>query len=66
MFLRIREEIDATSTFKQQKIDLVREGFDPGTIADPIYFNDPQRKAFVRLDAAALSSRINSRQSVRL
>ena len=43
-------EIDVTSTFKQKKIELVREGFDPGSTTDPIYFNDPQKKAFVRLD----------------
>jgi fatty-acyl-CoA synthase len=52
VFLRIRHDSDVTTTFKQKKIDLVKEGFDPGTTSDPIYFNDPQRKAFVRLDAA--------------
>ena len=52
MFLRVRQDIDVTTTFKQKKIDLVTEGFDPGHTSDPIYFNDPQQKAFVRLDAA--------------
>jgi fatty-acyl-CoA synthase len=52
VFLRIRRDGDVTSTFKQKKIDLVKDGFDPGGTTDPIYFNDPQRKAFVRLDAA--------------
>jgi fatty-acyl-CoA synthase len=52
VFLRIREGIDVTSTFKQKKIELVKDGFDPAHTGDPIYFNDPQRKAFVRLDAA--------------
>ena len=51
MFLRIRAYSDVTSTFKQKKIDLAKEGFDPGGTTDPIYFNDPQRKAFVRVDA---------------
>ena len=51
MFLRIRQNIDVTATFKQKKVDLVKQGFDPGAIADPIYFNDPAAKAFVRLDA---------------
>jgi fatty-acyl-CoA synthase len=50
LFLRIQEAIDVTSTFKQRKIDLVKQGFDPGAVADPIYFNDPQSKSFVRLD----------------
>jgi fatty-acyl-CoA synthase len=51
-FLRIRRDIDVTTTFKQKKLELVAEGFDPGRTADPIYFNDPQRKAFVRVDNA--------------
>src|SRR6266849_2704986 len=29
MFLRIQGEIDHTGTFKQKKIDMVRQGFDP-------------------------------------
>ena len=33
--------IDMTSTFKQRKLDLVREGFDPSQTSDPIYFDDP-------------------------
>ena len=52
MFLRIREGIDVTSTFKQKKLDLVADGFDPDRTYDPIYFNDAARKAFVRVDAA--------------
>jgi fatty-acyl-CoA synthase len=52
VFLRIRADNDVTTTFKQRKIDLVKQGFDPGGTDEPIYFNDPQRKAFVRLDPA--------------
>ena len=51
VFLRIRQDNDVTSTFKSKKINLVKDGFDPGQTTDPIYFNDPQEKAFVRLDA---------------
>jgi fatty-acyl-CoA synthase len=61
LFLRIRPEIDVTSTFKQKKIDLVRDGFDPSKVADPIYFNDAQAGAFVRLDPA-LYERIQAGQ----
>ncbi len=52
VFLRIRQDIEVTTTFKQKKIDLVKQGFDPSVIGDPIYFNDPAANAFVRLDAA--------------
>src|SRR3954447_6496206 len=50
-FMRVRADMDTTSTFKHKKTDLVQDGFDPSRGPDPIYFNDPQRKAFVRLDA---------------
>ncbi len=50
LFLRIQSEIDVTGTFKQKKVDLVKQGFDPAATADPIYFNDPRSRAFVRLD----------------
>jgi len=41
LFLRLSPQIAVTTTFKQRKLDLVREGFDPSAIADPIYFLDP-------------------------
>jgi len=52
LFVRIRTEIETTSTFKQKKIDLVKQGFDPGKTSDAVYFNDPQARAFIRLDRA--------------
>jgi fatty-acyl-CoA synthase len=51
VFLRLRSDIETTTTFKIKKIDLVQQGFDPRTIHDPIYVNDPTAKAFVRVDA---------------
>jgi len=56
VFLRMRGDIEVTSTFKTKKVDLVKEGFDPGLTSDPIYFNDPAAKAFVRLDDALYQS----------
>ena len=52
LFLRIRGEMDVTSTFKQKKIDFVAQGFDPAATSDPIYFDDPAARAFVRIDPA--------------
>ncbi|HEY3642445.1 MAG TPA: long-chain-acyl-CoA synthetase [Xanthobacteraceae bacterium] len=60
LFLRIRDEMDVTSSFKQKKIDFVAQGFDPGATDDPIYFDDPAAKAFVRMDRA-LHDRIRDR-----
>jgi fatty-acyl-CoA synthase len=52
MFVRIRDTIEVTATFKQKKLDLAREGFDPGNTGDEIFFDDPRAQAFVRLDDA--------------
>jgi fatty-acyl-CoA synthase len=41
IFLRLSPRIEVTGTFKQRKVDLVREGLDPSAIADPLYFLDP-------------------------
>jgi len=49
-FLRLMERIALTATFKHQKNELAREGFDPGIVLDPLFFNDPERQAFVPLD----------------
>ncbi len=52
LFLRIRSDIDKTATFKQRKIDMAKEGFDPAQIRDALFFDDPRVKAYVRLDEA--------------
>ncbi|HMH64955.1 MAG TPA: hypothetical protein VK515_05185, partial [Rhizomicrobium sp.] len=49
VFLRLSPRIDVTGTFKQRKVDLVREGFDPSAIADPIFFLDPDSNTYERL-----------------
>ncbi len=52
IFLRIQRQIDVTSTFKQRKLDLVKESFDIAASADPIYFLHPELQTYVRLDPA--------------
>ncbi len=42
LFLRISAGLDATETFKQKKQLLVREGFDPAVVRDPLQVRDPQ------------------------
>ena len=49
-FLRIMTEIDITGTFKHKKTDLVREGFDPNAISDPLFFMDTEKKTYIPLD----------------
>jgi fatty-acyl-CoA synthase len=59
LFLRLTANIAATSTFKHDKNQLAREGFDIAVVRDEIYFDDPERQAYVPLDAA-LYQRINA------
>ncbi|HEY4919332.1 MAG TPA: long-chain-acyl-CoA synthetase, partial [Xanthobacteraceae bacterium] len=54
VFVRIRQELETTATFKHQKSELVSEGYDPATTADAIYFSEPSVRAFVRMDSALL------------
>ncbi len=49
LFLRIRCELEVTSTFKYTKTDLVRQGYDPAATDSAVYFNDAKQGAFVRL-----------------
>jgi fatty-acyl-CoA synthase len=52
LFLRIRDDIETTGTFKYSKTDLVRQGYDPVATTDVIYFDNPESGAFIRLDKA--------------
>jgi fatty-acyl-CoA synthase len=52
LFLRIQDRIAVTATFKHQKNELMREGFDPAATDDAIYFDDPSQQAYVHLDGA--------------
>jgi fatty-acyl-CoA synthase len=61
IFIRILPQMEITGTFKHRKIDLVREGFDPATLSDPLFFRDPEKGHYVPLDASAFE-RIESGQ----
>ena len=52
VFVRIGAVLETTTTFKHQKNELMRAGYDPTATGDAIYFNDAKRGAFVRLDPA--------------
>ena len=52
MFLRVRDDIEVTGTFKYSKSDLVRQGYNPVGTTDVIYFNSPESQSFIRLDKA--------------
>ncbi|XP_047229551.1 long-chain fatty acid transport protein 6 isoform X2 [Girardinichthys multiradiatus] len=49
LFVRLQKVMETTSTFKQQKFQLVQSGFNPKTIADPLYVLDYQQKSYIPL-----------------
>jgi fatty-acyl-CoA synthase len=51
VFVRLSAALDRTETFKQKKQDLIRAGFDPRNVTDPLFFRDPKSGSFRRLDA---------------
>jgi fatty-acyl-CoA synthase len=59
LFLRLlQSEMEITGTFKHRKVELVKEGFDPAAVTDPIYWLDPESKSYKPLDAATHASLI--------
>jgi fatty-acyl-CoA synthase len=59
VFLRVTDNIESTTTFKQSKITLKSAGYNPGSTSDPIFFYSSKEQAFVRLDLA-LFEQINA------
>jgi fatty-acyl-CoA synthase len=57
MFVRIGAQMEITGTFKHRKVDLVKEGFDPAVVSDPVLFADPGASTYVPL-APDLHARI--------
>ncbi len=42
LFIRVQKEAETTGTFKYRKVDLVKEGFDPHAVSEPIWYFDPE------------------------
>ncbi len=50
LFVRINGDIAVTGTFKYSRAELVRQGFDPSTTTDVIYFDHPETRKFEPID----------------
>jgi len=53
LFLRISASLDSTETFKQKKQVLMRGGFDPAAVGEPLHYREPKSGDYLPLDAAA-------------
>lgn len=53
-FLRIQHDMRITGTFKHQKVDYRKEGYDPAAVSDPLYLLDGDR--YEKIDADVFES----------
>jgi fatty-acyl-CoA synthase len=53
VMIRICAALDSTETFKQKKHELVRDGFDPHHVTDPLFFREPKSGEYRPIDAQA-------------
>jgi fatty-acyl-CoA synthase len=51
-FIRFCRALDTTETFKQKKQRLIREGFDPSIVDDPLFLRDPGTGDYRPIDRA--------------
>ena len=53
LFLRFTEgEFEMTSTFKHKKVQLRKQGFDPGQVNDQLFFRNPETNSYMAIDDA--------------
>ncbi|XP_071757562.2 long-chain fatty acid transport protein 2-like [Centroberyx gerrardi] len=55
-FIRMQNAVEVTGTFKQMKVKLVEEGFDPGCVQDPLYILDAREKSYMPVTAQIYGS----------
>ncbi len=56
LFLRVQQQAETTGTLKYRKVDLVREGFDPTEVVEPLWYYDPSEKAYAPLTPDAFET----------
>lgn len=56
VFLRLMPQIETTGTFKQRKVDLIEEGFDPHRVRTPLYYRAPETGGYVPVTAEAFEA----------
>ncbi|XP_041713553.1 very long-chain acyl-CoA synthetase isoform X1 [Coregonus clupeaformis] len=55
-FIRIQNAVEVTGTFKQMKVRLVEEGFDPACIPDPLYILQERKQSYTPMSGQVYSS----------
>lgn len=63
-FLRIQNAVEVTGTYKQMKMKLVEQSFDPGLIKDPLYILDDAERSYKPLTADVHSTVVSGRMKL--
>ncbi|XP_075593348.1 long-chain fatty acid transport protein 3 [Balearica regulorum gibbericeps] len=63
-FLRLQERLAMTETFKQQKVRLAQEGFDPTRVPDPLFLLDEPTRTYVPLGPALWRDVLDGRRRI--
>ena len=45
-FMRVQRQMSLTSTYKQQKVDLIEESFNPDKVKEPLFYYDSKHSTF--------------------
>lgn len=61
VFLRFIKEMALTVTFKQRKVEAVKEGFDPAKVSDPLFSISAKDKTYVPLTMDTLPQILQSK-----
>jgi fatty-acyl-CoA synthase len=64
LIVRFCTVLETTDTFKQKKQRLIREGFDPRRVSDPLFFKDPKSGDYRPIDATSYARILD--RSIRL
>lgn len=46
IFVRVKQDVDTTGTFKFRKVEAMKDGFDVTKVKDPVWFLNPETKTY--------------------
>ncbi|MBN3323899.1 S27A4 protein, partial [Atractosteus spatula] len=64
VFLRLLPEVNKTGTYKFQKTEMKREGFNPNAVSDRLYFLEPSQGKYVPLDEELYQNILSGKQKL--
>lgn len=56
LFIRVQKEAETTGTFKFRKVDLVKDGFDPDEVSEPLWYYEPDSGRYEPLTPDAFAT----------